>query len=110
MISERQAAVLLAELHGNISDYLRAARAVRCDPEQFVITTGTQKAIDIPIRVLLAPGDEVWFEDPGYPLTHALLLLAKAGLHPLPYRRAEPDLRRIRQPRRVSGRRMFSRL
>jgi len=74
----------LAELRGKICDYLRAARAVRCDPEQFVITTGTQKAIDIPIRVLLAPGDEVWFEDPGYPLTHALLLLAKAGLHPLP--------------------------
>jgi len=34
-----------------------------------------------------------------------------ARRHPLPlYRRAEPDLRRIRQPRRVSGRRMFSRL
>jgi GntR family transcriptional regulator / MocR family aminotransferase len=74
----------LAELRGNICDYLRAARAVRCDPEQIVITAGTQQAIDIAIRVLIAPGDEVWVEDPGYPLTHAQLLLAKARLHAIP--------------------------
>ena len=49
----------LIELRGNICDYLREARAVRCDPEQIVITAGTQQAIDIAIRVLLAPGDEV---------------------------------------------------
>ncbi len=74
----------LAELRANICDYLRAARAVRCDPEQIVITAGTQQSIDIAIRVLLAPGDEVWVEDPGYPLTHAQLLFAKARLHPIP--------------------------
>jgi GntR family transcriptional regulator / MocR family aminotransferase len=74
----------LAELRGSICDYLQAARSVRCDPEQIVITAGTQQAIDIAIRVLLAPGDEVWVEDPGYPLTHAQLLLAKARPHPIP--------------------------
>jgi GntR family transcriptional regulator / MocR family aminotransferase len=74
----------LAELRGNICEYLRAARAVRCDAEQVIITGGTQQAIDIAIRVLLAPGDEVWVEDPGYPLTHAQLLLAKTRPHPIP--------------------------
>src|ERR1700732_2980746 len=74
----------LAELRENICDYLRAARAVRCDPDQVVSTGGTQQAIDIVIRVLLAPGDEVWVEDPGYPLTHAQLLLAKARPHAIP--------------------------
>jgi GntR family transcriptional regulator/MocR family aminotransferase len=74
----------LAELRADICDYLRAARAVRCDPEQIVITAGTQQAIDIAIRVLLAPGDGVWVEDPGYPLTQAQLLLAKARPHPIP--------------------------
>jgi GntR family transcriptional regulator/MocR family aminotransferase len=74
----------LAELRGNICEYLRAARAVRCDSEQVIITGGTQQAIDIAIRVLLAPGDEVWVEDPGYPLTHAQLLLAKMRPHPIP--------------------------
>jgi GntR family transcriptional regulator/MocR family aminotransferase len=71
----------LIELRRNICDYLRAARAVRCAPEQIVVTAGTQQAIDVAIRVLLAPGDEVWVEDPGYPLTHAQLLLAKVKPH-----------------------------
>jgi GntR family transcriptional regulator / MocR family aminotransferase len=74
----------LAELRGNICDYLRVARAVRCEPDQIVIMAGTQQAIDIAIRVLLAPGDEVWVEDPGYPLTHAQLLLAKMRPHAIP--------------------------
>src|SRR5262249_16354739 len=56
----------------------------RCDPEQVVITGGTQQAIDIAIRVLLTPDDEVWVEDPGYPLTHAQLLLAKVQPHAIP--------------------------
>jgi GntR family transcriptional regulator / MocR family aminotransferase len=74
----------LAELRATICDYLRAARAVRCEPDQIVITAGTQQAIDIAIRVLLAPEDEVWVEDPGYPLTHAQLLLAKVRPHWIP--------------------------
>src|SRR5262245_5543659 len=74
----------LIELRRSICDYLRAARAVRCEPEQIVVTAGTQQAIDVAIRVLLAPGDEVWVEDPGYPLTHAQLLLAKVKPHAIP--------------------------
>lgn len=74
----------LIELRATISEYLRAARAVRCDPAQVVITAGTQQAIDLAIRVLLAPGDDVWIEDPGYPLTHAQLLFAKVRPHAIP--------------------------
>jgi GntR family transcriptional regulator/MocR family aminotransferase len=74
----------LIELRANICDYLRAARGVRCDPEQIVITAGTQQAIDLAIRVLLAAGDGAWIEDPGYPLTHAQLVLAKIRPHPIP--------------------------
>src|SRR6202030_900919 len=58
----------------SVTIYERRARCV-AHPEQIVITAGTQHAIDVAIRVLLAPGDEVWVEDPGYPLTHAQLLL-----------------------------------
>lgn len=60
----------LIDLRRSICDYLRTARAVRCEPEQIVVTAGTQHAIDIAIRVLLVAGDEVWVEDPGYFLTH----------------------------------------
>jgi GntR family transcriptional regulator / MocR family aminotransferase len=72
------------ELRRQISAYLQAARSVRCEPEQVVVTAGTQHAIDIAIRVLLAPGDEVWVEDPGYPLTHAQLLSAGVRPHAVP--------------------------
>jgi GntR family transcriptional regulator / MocR family aminotransferase len=74
----------LIELRASICDYLRAARSVRCDPEEVVITAGTQQAIDLAIRVLLKAGDDVWVEDPGYPLTHAQLLLAKVRPHAIP--------------------------
>jgi GntR family transcriptional regulator / MocR family aminotransferase len=73
----------LAVLRKAICDYLRAARAVRCEPEQIVVTSGTQHAIDLVIRVLhqgnLHHGDlQAWIEDPGYALTrHAL---AAAGV------------------------------
>jgi GntR family transcriptional regulator/MocR family aminotransferase len=74
----------LIELRQSICDYLRAARAVRCEPDQIIVTAGTQQAIDIAIRVLLEPGDDVWVEDPGYPLTYAQLELAKVKPHAIP--------------------------
>lgn len=55
---------MFIELRGRICDCLRAARAVRCEPQQIVVTAGTQHAIDTAIRILLAPGDEAWVEDP----------------------------------------------
>ena len=74
----------LPELRAVIADYLRAARAVRCAPEQILITSGSQHAIDIAIRVLLRPGDDVWVEDPGYFATAAALGAAQVELRPIP--------------------------
>ena len=42
----------LTELRRSIAEYLQAARGVRADPEQIVVTAGTQQAIDIAVRVL----------------------------------------------------------
>jgi GntR family transcriptional regulator/MocR family aminotransferase len=72
------------ELRRAVCDYLQAARAVRCAPEQIVITGGTQHAIDIVIRVLLRPGEQVWVEDPGYPLTRQALAAAGLVARPIP--------------------------
>lgn len=74
----------LIELRIAICQYLRAARAVRCDTEQIIVTTGTQQAIDIVIRVLLRAHDQVWVEDPGYPLTSRALVAANVKLRPIP--------------------------
>ena len=80
------------ELRKTICDYLQAARAVRCDPEQIVVTTGTQHAVDIVIRVLPGPDKEVWVEDPGYPLTRQALIAAGAKVRPIPVDRQGIDV------------------
>jgi len=74
----------MIELRAAIGDYLRAARGVRCDPEQIVVTAGTQHAIDILARVLPSADKEVWVEDPGYPLTRQSLVAAGARVRPIP--------------------------
>ena len=71
----------LPELRAAIAAYLRGARGLRCEAEQVLITSGTQHAIDLATRLLLAPGDEVWVEDPSYPMT--VKALAAAGLRPV---------------------------
>jgi GntR family transcriptional regulator/MocR family aminotransferase len=73
----------LPELRELVCEHLRTMRAVRCEPWQIIITTGTQQAIDITIRALLSQGDQVWVEDPGYPMTYSALKAAKAAIHPI---------------------------
>jgi GntR family transcriptional regulator/MocR family aminotransferase len=72
------------ELRKAICDYLRAARAVQCEPEQIVVTSGTQHAIDLVIRVLLKPEMQAWIEDPGYSLTRQALIAAGVKARPIP--------------------------
>jgi GntR family transcriptional regulator / MocR family aminotransferase len=49
-----------------LAQYLRTARGVRCEPEQIVMVSGIQEALDLVARLLLNPGDRVLVEDPGY--------------------------------------------
>ena len=74
----------MLELRKSVCDYLKAARAVRCEPEQVVITAGTQQALDIVIRVMQGPDKEVWIEDPGYALTRLVLVAAGVKICPIP--------------------------
>ncbi len=54
------------ELRRALADYLRRARGVACEPEQIVVTHGSQQAIDLVGRVLVDPGDRVAQEEPHY--------------------------------------------
>ena len=56
-----------SELRAAIADHLLSARGLRCDPEQIMLTTGTQHGLRIVLSAILKPGDRVWCEDPGYP-------------------------------------------
>jgi GntR family transcriptional regulator/MocR family aminotransferase len=71
-------------LRVQVAEYLRAARGVRCDAEQIIIVSGAQQAIDLSLRSLLDPGDEVWLEDPGYLATRAAVIAADAQVIPVP--------------------------
>ncbi len=71
-------------LREEISAHLRAARAVRCVPEQVIVVSGSQQALDLASRVLLDPGDAVWVEDPGYMGARGALSGSGARLVPLP--------------------------
>jgi GntR family transcriptional regulator/MocR family aminotransferase len=50
-----------------VSEYLNSSRGVKCSPEQVLIVSGAQEALDRTARILLNPGEPVWMEDPGYP-------------------------------------------
>lgn len=77
-----------ARLRSAVADYLRAARGVVCEPEQVVITTGAQHAVDLSIRLLLRSGDQAWLEDPGYAFTRHALTAAGAEVVPVPVDRS----------------------
>ncbi len=67
-----------------IAGYLRGVRSLDCGSEQVFITAGAQPALDLVARVLLAPGDRVWIEEPGYPGLRGPLGSAGARLVPVP--------------------------
>ena len=67
-----------------ISNYLRTARGVKCEPGQVIVVSGSQQALDLTARVLLDPGNSVWVEEPGYPLQHIVLTAAGCRLVPIP--------------------------
>lgn len=49
-----------------IAQYLASSRGVRCAPDQIVVVSGVQQALDLLARLLLKRDDPVWIEDPGY--------------------------------------------
>lgn len=71
-------------LREEISTYLQTSRAVRCDPGQVIVVSGSQQALDLCARVLLDPCDAAWVEDPGYGGARAALLGSGARLVTVP--------------------------
>jgi GntR family transcriptional regulator / MocR family aminotransferase len=81
-----------------ISRYLAAARGVRCRPEEILVTTGGQAALDLVARLMLDPGDTVWMEEPGYLGAQSAFLAAGAQLAPLPVTENGWDLASLPDP------------
>jgi GntR family transcriptional regulator/MocR family aminotransferase len=72
------------QLRAAIAEYLRTSRAVRCEPEEVLITSGSQAALRICAGVVFNRGDVIAVEEPGYPGAHAAFRADGAGLLPIP--------------------------
>ncbi|MBL8578808.1 MAG: PLP-dependent aminotransferase family protein [Mesorhizobium sp.] len=70
-------------LRATISSYISVSRGIDCTPEQVIVVTGAQAALDLVSRVLMDEGDHVWMEEPGYRGAKSAFLAAGANLAPL---------------------------
>ena len=67
-----------------IARHLAASRGARLNPDQIIVVSGAQQAIDLATRVLLDPGDQAWFAEPGYYIARRALEAAGARIVPVP--------------------------
>lgn len=67
-----------------IAQQLALSRGVKVSPDQVLITSGTQQAIDLVARMLTDPGDLAWVEDPCYWGAKRALQAASLALRPVP--------------------------
>ncbi|MEO6855815.1 MAG: PLP-dependent aminotransferase family protein [Rhodoferax sp.] len=74
----------LLALRQAIAAHLAIARGVAVSAAQIVVVGSVQQALDLCTRLLLAPGDAVWMEDPGYPGARQILLAAGAQVVDVP--------------------------
>lgn len=74
----------LPRLQSAVAAYLARARGVRCTPEQVIVTTGTQQAIDLVARLTIDPHDVVAAEDPCYTGARRIFMAAGARILDVP--------------------------
>ena len=68
-----------------IARHVSFARAVACEPDDIVVTSGAQQAFDLLARILVTPSRTVVaVENPGYPPTRAAFAAAGAKVVPVP--------------------------
>lgn len=72
----------LPALREAIATWVGRSRGVVAAAEQVLVTSGAQQAFDLLARVMLAPGDVIAIEDPGYPA--ARRAFAQHGLRVAP--------------------------
>jgi GntR family transcriptional regulator/MocR family aminotransferase len=74
-----------SQLRRAIAEHVGLTRAVACQPEDVLVTSGAQQAFDLIARALVIPGETiVAVEDPGYPPMRVPFAAAGARLVPVP--------------------------
>jgi GntR family transcriptional regulator / MocR family aminotransferase len=79
-------------LRAAIAAHIAVTRGVSCGEDDVIITAGSQGALHLIAQTLLAPGDRVWMEDPGYHGTRGALRTAGVSVLPVPVDAAGLDV------------------
>jgi GntR family transcriptional regulator/MocR family aminotransferase len=82
----------LRSLRDALADHLATVRSVPCTSDQILIVAGSQQGLTIAAHALLAPGDAVWLEEPGYGGARDAFLLAGAHVVGVPVDRDGLDV------------------
>ena len=73
------------KLRAAIAQHIATTRAIVCQPDEVIVTSGAQQAFDLLARTLVgAPGAVVAVEDPGYPPMRVAFAAAGARLVGVP--------------------------
>jgi GntR family transcriptional regulator / MocR family aminotransferase len=72
------------DLRKALATYLCDCRGARCDPDQIIITAGTQQAMMISAMALVNRGEVAWIEDPGFYQARRTFGFAGATVVPRP--------------------------
>jgi GntR family transcriptional regulator / MocR family aminotransferase len=67
-----------------IAAHLKSARGVNCVPEQVIITSGAQQALDLAARIFLSEKDSLLIEDPCYQEARSAFAAIGAKIIPVP--------------------------
>ncbi|MDX2103386.1 MAG: PLP-dependent aminotransferase family protein [Alphaproteobacteria bacterium] len=78
-----------------VASYLATARGVRCAPEQVLVLSSCQAALDLCARLLVQPGERVWVEEPGYIGAREAFRARGCRLVPVPVDQEGIDIARV---------------
>ncbi|MEP6573174.1 MAG: PLP-dependent aminotransferase family protein [Gemmatimonadota bacterium] len=75
-----------------IVTHLAAARGMHCEPDQVLILSSAQEALEFACRLLLDPGERAWMENPGWSGARGALVGAGARICYVPVDAAGIDV------------------
>lgn len=74
----------LGELREEVALFLARYRGIKVHPDQILLVSGSQQAIDLVGRSLVQPGDDVWVESPAYQGASAAMQLSHLKVQEAP--------------------------